>query len=117
MCLGEGFTPLIHARRLGRKLGLPNLYLKDESQNPTGSFKARGFAVATSMANELGIRKLAMPSAGNAGGAFAAYVAQAGMEAAIYMPKETPAANRQECALLGAKVVLVSGSIKDCGRE
>ena len=117
LCLGEGFTPLIHAQPLGKKLGLPNLYLKDESQNPTGSFKARGFAVATSMANELGIRKLAMPSAGNAGGAFAAYVAQAGMEAAIYMPKETPAANRQECALLGAKVVLVSGSIKDCGRE
>jgi len=63
LCLGEGFTPLIHARRLGKKLGLPNLYLKDESQNPTGSFKARGLAVATSMANELGIRKLAMPSA------------------------------------------------------
>jgi len=117
LCLGEGFTPLIHAQPLGKKLGLPNLYLKDESQNPTGSFKARGLAVATSMANELGIRKLAMPSAGNAGGALAAYAAKAGMEAAIYMPMETPAANRQECALLGAKVVLVSGSIKDCGRE
>jgi threonine synthase len=116
LCLGEGFTPLIHARRLGKKLGLPNLYLKDESQNPTSSFKARGLAVATSMANELGIRKLAMPSAGNAGGALAAYAAQAGLEAAIYMPEETPAANRQECALLGAKVVLVSGSIKDCAR-
>ncbi len=116
LCLGEGFTPLIHARRLGKKLGLPNLFLKDESQNPTGSFKARGLAVATSMANELGIRNLAMPSAGNAGGALAAYAARAGMEAAIYMPKETPAANRQECALLGAKVVLVPGSIKDCGR-
>src|SRR5208337_8144 len=80
LCLGEGFTPLIHARRLGKKLGLPNLYLKDESRNPTGSFKARGLAVAASMANELGIRKLAMPSAGNAGGALAAYAAQAGME-------------------------------------
>jgi threonine synthase len=117
LCLGEGFTPLIHARRLGKKLGLPNLYLKDESQNPTGSFKARGLAVATSMAKELGIRKLAMPSAGNAGGALAAYAAKAGMQASIYMPKETPAANRQECALLGAKVVLVSGSIKDSSRE
>jgi threonine synthase len=116
LCLGEGFTPLIHARRPGKKLGLPNLYLKDESQNPTGSFKARGLAVATSMAKELGIRKLAMPSAGNAGGALAAYAAQAGLEAAIFMPKETPAANRQECILLGAKVVLVPGSIKDCGR-
>jgi threonine synthase len=115
--LGEGFTPLIHARRLGKKLGLPNLYLKDESRNPTGSFKARGLAVATSMARELSIQKLAMPSAGNAGGALAAYAAQAGLEAAIYMPRETPAANRQECALLGAKVVLVPGSIKECGRE
>ena len=116
LCLGEGFTPLIHARRLGKRLGLPNLYLKDESRNPTGSFKARGLAVAVSMAHELGIRKLAMPSAGNAGGALAAYAALAGLEAAIYMPQETPAANRQECVLLGAKVVLVSGSIKDCGR-
>jgi threonine synthase len=107
----------MHPRRLGKKLGLPNLYLKDESRNPTGSFKARGLAVAVSMANELGIRKLAMPSAGNAGGALAAYAAQGGMEAAIYMPDETPAANRQECGLFGAKVVLVTGSIKDCGRE
>jgi len=115
-CLGEGFTPLIHARRLGRKLGLPNLYLKDESQNPTSSFKARGLAVAVSMALQLGIRKLAMPSAGNAGGALAAYAAKAGVEAAIFMPEETPAANRQECTLFGAKVVLVSGTIKDCGR-
>ena len=116
LCLGEGFTPLIHARRLGKRLGLPNLYLKDESRNPTGSFKARGLAVAVSMANELGIRKLAMPSAGNAGGALAAYAALAGLEAAIYMPEETPVVNRQECVLLGAKVALVSGSIKDCGR-
>jgi len=117
LCLGEGFTPLIHARRLGKRLGLPNLYLKDESCNPTGSFKARGLAVAVSMANELGIRKVAMPSAGNAGGALAAYAAQAGMDAAIYMPEQTPAANRQECALLGATVVVIRGSIKDCDRE
>jgi threonine synthase len=116
LCLGEGFTPLIHARRLGKRLGLPNLYLKDESQNPTGSFKARGLAVAVSMAYELGVRKLAMPSAGNAGGALAAYAALGGLEAAIYMPEETPRANWQECVLLGARVVRVAGSIKDCGR-
>jgi threonine synthase len=114
--LGEGFTPLLHARRLGHKLGLPNLYLKDESQNPTGSFKARGMAVAVSKAYELGIRKLAAPSAGNAGGAMAAYAAKAGMEAAVFMPEATPLANRLECTLHGAKVTLVPGSIKDCGR-
>jgi len=117
LSLGEGFTPLIHAQRLGKRLGLPNLYLKDESLNPTGSFKARGLAVAVSMANELGIRKLAMPSAGNAGGAMAAYAAHGGLEAAVYMPEETPKANRQECALFGARVAFVSGSIKDCARE
>ena len=116
LCLGEGFTPLIHAQRLGNRLGLPNLYLKDEALNPTGSFKARGLAVATSMANELGLRKLAIPSAGNAGGALAAYAAHGGLEAAVFMPAETPLMNRRECALLGARVVLVSGSIKDCGR-
>ncbi len=116
VCLGEGYTPLMLARRLGDKLGLPNLYLKDESQNPTGSFKARGMAVAVSMAHELGIRRLAVPSAGNAGGALAAYAAKAGMEAAIFMPEETPLANRLECALHGAKVTLVPGSIRDCGR-
>jgi threonine synthase len=116
VCLGEGFTPLIHARRLGEKLGLPNLYLKDESFNPTGSFKARGMALAVSMARELGIKKLAVPSAGNAAGAMAAYAAAAGMEAAIFMPEGTPIANRLECSLLGAKVELVPGSIKDCGR-
>jgi threonine synthase len=114
--LGEGFTPLIHAQRLGSRLGLPNLYLKDEALNPTGSFKARGLAVAVSMANELGLRKLAVPSAGNAGGALAAYAAHGGLEAAVFMPAETPVMNRRECALLGARVVLVSGSIKDCGR-
>lgn len=116
MSLGEGFTPLLRARRLGDKLGLPNLYLKDESQNPTGSFKARGMAVAVSKAHELGIRKLAVPSAGNAGGAMAAYAAKAGMDAAVFMPEGTPLANRLECALHGAKVTLVPGSITDCGR-
>jgi len=117
VCLGEGFTPLIHAQRLGVRLGLPNLYLKDESLNPTGSFKARGLALAVSMAKELGLRKLAIPSAGNAGGALAAYAGHGGLEAAVFMPADTPIVNRQECALLGAKVVLVPGSIKDCARE
>ena len=116
LCLGEGFTPLIHAQRLGNRLGLPNLYLKDEALNPTGSFKARGLAVAVSMANELGLRKLAIPSAGNAGGALAAYAAHGGLESAVFMPAETPIMNRRECALLGARVVLVAGSIKDCAR-
>jgi len=114
--LGEGFTPLLHARRLGEKLGISKLYLKDESLNPTGSFKARGLALAVSMARELGIEKLGIPSAGNAGGALAAYAARAGMEALVIMPKETPLANRLECELLGAEVVLVPGSIKDCAR-
>lgn len=114
--LGEGLTPLHHARRLGAKLGLANLYVKDESQNPTGSFKARGLAAAVSMALELGIRKMAIPSAGNAAGALAAYAAQAGLKATVFMPEETPLANRVECSLLGAEVVLVPGSIKDCGR-
>jgi len=116
VCLGEGFTPLLHAPRLGESLGLPRLYLKDEGANPTGSFKARGQAVAISMARELGIHKVAVPSAGNAGGAMAAYAAKAGMQSLVYMPEGTPLMNRLECALLGAEVKLVQGSIKDCGR-
>ena len=116
LCLGEGLTPLIHAQRLGKGLGLPSLYLKDESFNPTGSFKARGLALAVTMANELGLRKLAIPSAGNAGGALAAYAAHGGLAAAVFMPAGTPIVNRQECALLRAKVVIVPGSIKDCGQ-
>lgn len=114
--LGEGFTPLLHARRLGEKMGVPNLYLKDEGVNPTGSFKARGMTAAISVAKELGIRKVAVPSAGNAGGAMAAYAARAGMGAQIYVPQGTPLVNRLECPILGAKVTLVDGSIKDCGR-
>jgi len=116
VCLGEGFTPLLHARRLGESIGLPHLYLKDEGVNPTGSFKARGQAVAISMARELGVHKVAVPSAGNAGGAMAAYAAKAGMRSLVYMPEGTPLMNRLECSLLGAEVKLVSGSIKDCGR-
>lgn len=114
--LGEGCTPLLHARRLGEKLGMANLYLKDESLNPTGSFKARGLAVAVSMAKELGIERLAIPSAGNAGGALAAYAARAGLAAAVFMPEDTPVVNRMECRLFGAEVALVPGSIKDCAR-
>jgi len=114
--LGEGWTPLIHARRLGEQLGLRCLYIKDESLNPTGSFKARGMAVAVSMAKELGARKLAVPSAGNAGGALAAYAAKAGLEAYIFMPRDVPQANLIECQQCGAKVTLVDGLITDCGR-
>ena len=114
--LGEGCTPLLHARRLAERLGMANLYLKDESLNPTGSFKARGLAVAVSMAKELGIKRLAIPSAGNAGGALAAYAAPAGLTATVFMPQATPLVNRMECRLFGAEVVLVPGSIKDCAR-
>jgi threonine synthase len=114
--LGEGFTPLLHAERLGRELGLSRLYLKDEGVNPTGSFKARGQTVAITMARELGARKVAIPSAGNAGGAMAAYAAAAGVEALVFMPEGTPVMNRLECAILGAEVKLIAGSIKDSGR-
>ena len=116
VCLGEGFTPLLHARRLGQRLGVPKLYLKDESINPTGSFKARGMSVAVSMARQFNLKNLALPSAGNAGGALAAYAAAAGLHAAIFMPEGTPLANRLECILFGAKVELIEGSIRDCGQ-
>ncbi len=115
--LGEGWTPLLHARRLGGQFGFSRLYLKDESPNPTGSFKARGQTVAISMARELGVRKLAIPTAGNAGGAMSAYAAAAGMEAHVFMPSDTPAANRIECQQLGAHVTLIDGLITDCGAE
>ena len=112
--LGEGFTPLLRADRLGRSLGLSNLFIKDESQNPTQSFKARGMAVAVSMAKELGATKLAVPSAGNAGGALAAYAARAGLEAHVFMPRDTPRAIIVECEQTGAHVTLVDGLITDC---
>jgi threonine synthase len=114
--LGEGFTPFLPVRRLGKELGLTNLWIKDESANPTGSFKARGMAAAVTMARLLGARKLAVPSAGNAAGALAAYGARAGMEAHIFMPRDVPPANRQECELMGARVNLIDGLITDCGR-
>ena len=115
--LGEGFTPLVHASRLGAQLGLRELYIKDEGQNPTQSFKARGMAAAVSMAKELGAKKLAVPSAGNAAGALAAYSAAAGLEAFIFMPRDTPRANVIECEQTGAQVTLMDGLITDCGAE
>jgi threonine synthase len=115
--LGEGLTPLLRAERLGASLGLRQLYIKDESQNPTQSFKARGMTAAVSMAKELGVRKVAVPSAGNAAGALAAYAARAGLEAHIFMPKDTPRANVVECEQTGAHVTLMEGLITDCGAE
>ena len=112
--LGEGGTPLLRAARFG---GDVDLWVKDESQNPTQSFKARGMAVAVSMAKHLGATRLAVPSAGNAGGALAAYAARAGLEAHIFMPRDTPRANIIECRELGASVTLVDGLITDCGAE
>jgi threonine synthase len=114
---GEGYTPLVHASRLGSLLGFSRLYIKDEGQNPTQSFKARGMAAAVSMAKELGARKLAVPSAGNAAGALAAYAARAGLEAHIFMPRDTPRANVIECEQTGAFVTLMDGLITDCGAE
>jgi threonine synthase len=117
VCLGEGFTPLLKTERLAATLDIKlNLYIKDESTNPTGSFKARGMAAAVSMAKELGVTKTAAPSAGNAGGALAAYAARAGMEAHIFMPKDTPKANIVECEQTGAFVTLIDGLITDCGK-
>ena len=116
LSLGEGMTPLIKADRLAATLGLSNLYIKDEGVNPTGSFKARGMAVAISMAKELGARKLAVPSAGNAAGALAAYAAKAGLPAYIFMPNDTPKANIIECQQTGAHVTLIDGLITDCGK-
>src|SRR3954451_13587896 len=115
--LGEGFTPLLPAPRLGAKHGLKKLFIKDEAQNPTGSFKARGMTTAVSMAKQFGLKKLAVPSAGNAAGALAAYAARAGMEAHIFMPRDTPRANIIECEQSGAHVTLMDGLITDCGAE
>jgi threonine synthase len=114
--LGEGLTPLLPCPRLGEALGLRRLFFKDESQLPTGSFKSRGMAVAVSMARHLGLRCLAIPTAGNAGGALAAYGARAGMEVHVFMPDDTPVINRLEAYLAGARVYLVNGLITDCGR-
>jgi threonine synthase len=112
--LGEGMTPLLDCPRLARKLGMERLLVKDESQLPTGSFKSRGMSVAVSMAKELGLSRLAIPTAGNAGGALAAYCARAGMDCFVFMPADTPEVNRGEAALFGARTFLVDGLIGDC---
>jgi threonine synthase len=114
--LGEGGTPLLPLSRLGAQLGLRHLYVKEEGNNPTGSFKARGLAMAVSKAKELGLRKLAIATAGNAGGALAAYAAAAGLEAYILMPDDTPPLIVQECMILGAHVYVIKGLINDAGR-
>jgi len=115
--LGEGFTPLLRAEKLAASLPIKlNLFIKDESTNPTQSFKARGMTVAISMAKELGVKKCAAPSAGNAAGALAAYASRAGMEAHLFMPSDTPKANIIECEQTGAFVTLIDGLITDCGR-
>ncbi len=113
--LGEGMSPVLRAERLGQSLGVADLWIKDESQLPTGSFKSRGLCMAISMAKRFGVTRVAIPTAGNAGGAMAAYAARAGMEAYVFMPKDTPVINQLECALAGAKVFLVNGLINDCG--
>jgi threonine synthase len=114
--LGEGMTPLLPAPRTGRRIGASQLLIKDEGLNPTGSFKARGLSCAVSMCVELGLRRLAIPSAGNAASALAAYAAAAGIEAHIFMPQDVPQSNFIECEAYGAKVTLVDGLIGDCGR-
>jgi len=111
--LGEGDTALLKLPHLEKSLGLENLFVKDESSNPTGSFKARGLSAAISKARELGIKKVIIPTAGNAGGAMAAYAARADMQAMIYMPRDTPRANMEESRMAGAEVVLVEGLISD----
>jgi threonine synthase len=114
--LNEGWTPLLHAKSLGRDLGASDLWIKDEGRNPTDSFKARGLSCAVTMAKKFGLRKLAIPSAGNAASALAAYAAAAGLEAHIFMPSDVPQANFIECKAFGARVTLVDGLISDCAR-
>ncbi|MGH9460009.1 MAG: threonine synthase [Vicinamibacteria bacterium] len=113
--LGEGGTPLVATPRLGRRLGATRLYVKDESLNPTGSFKARGLCLAVSMAKQLGVEELAIPSAGNAGGALAAYAARAGLPCHVVMPRDAPRANVAECEAYGADIRFVDGVITDAG--
>ncbi len=114
--LGETITPLVPCPRLGARFGMHNLLVKDESRLPTGSFKSRGLAMAVTMARQFGLTRLAIPTAGNAGGALAAYAARAGMEAFVFMPDDTPAINQYECHLSGAKTFLVPGLITECGK-
>ena len=116
LTLGEGWTPLVHATRLGRELGLDRLFIKDESLNPTNSFKARGLSAAVTRAKLLGARILSVPSAGNAANAMAAYAAAAGLEAQVFMPRDVKVPFIRECELYGAEVNLVVGLITDAGR-
>ncbi len=113
---GEGMSPLLASPRLGASLGLNDLWVKDESQLPTGSFKSRGMAMAVTMANHFGISSVALPTAGNAGGAAAAYAARAGMSCYVFMPEDTPIINQYEAIAYGAKAYRVNGLINDCGR-
>lgn len=115
--LGEGWTPIHRLRRLARELGFDDLLLKDEGQNPTGSFKARGLSCAISMCKELGIQRVAIPTAGNAGGALAAYAAAAGLQSDIFMPQDVPLANYLEARAFGAQVHLIRGLISDAGKR
>lgn len=114
--LTETITPILETKRLAAEFGIKHLFVKDESRLPTGSFKSRGMAMAISKAKEFGITRVAVPTAGNAGGAMAAYAARAGMEAYVFMPEDTPVINQKECWLTGAKTFLVNGLITDCGR-
>lgn len=112
--LGEGMTPLLRAPRLGKSLGLSRLFVKEEGSNPTGSFKSRGLSAAITMARHFGARRVAIPTAGNAGGAAAAYAARAGIEASVFMPEDAPSAHGAECALAGADLTRVRGHLHHC---
>src|SRR5688500_6632166 len=114
--LGEGFTPLFHAKALGASIGLERLFVKDESLNPTNSFKARGVSAAVTRAARLGAQVLSVPSAGNAANAVAAYAAAAGLHAKVFMPKDVKVPFIRECELYGADITLVEGLITDAGR-
>jgi len=116
LSLGEGFSPLFKATRLGKELDFLNLYIKDEGLNPTTSFKARGLSVAVSRAYELGVKEVSIPSAGNAAGAMSAYAALAGMKSYVFMPNDVPRPFISECKALGAEVTLIDGLITDCGK-
>ncbi len=115
--LGEGMTPILELKRLQAAYELPNLFLKDESKNPTGSFKARGLSAAVSKAKEFGVQTCIIPTAGNAGGALAAYCAKAGLKAIVVMPRHTPQVFKDECELYGAELILVDGLISDCAKK
>jgi len=115
--LGEGFTPILEAKNLKNELGIKKLFIKDESLNPTASFKARGLSAAVSKAKELGIKKFSIPTAGNAGGALSAYSAKAGLESYVFMPNDAPLANKIEVQYFGAKLELIDGYINDAGKK